>query len=364
MKTLFRGLICLLLVICCHSAFSQKKSMSVIAYYAGDTAQMMQFDPLKMTHIIFSFCHLKGNRLSVDNRIDTLRVQNLVALKQKNPALKVLLSLGGWGGCETCSAVFAEDSGRKEFASSVKEVNAFFNTDGIDLDWEYPTIEGYPGHLYSPQDKQNFTKLVKALRDSLGKKNEISFAAGGFQKYIDEAVDWKRVTPIVNRINLMSYDLVSGFATTTGHHTPLYSSQQQKESTDNAVKALLKKGVPPSKIVIGAAFYGRVWETVSSTNNGLYQAGKFKTSVRFKTLAESWGEDKGFVKYWDSVAKAPYLHNKDSAWFVTYDNHLSITEKVNYVIRKGLNGIMFWELSSDMETGGLLDAINKSKKAR
>jgi chitinase len=343
---------------------AQKKDLTVTAYYAGDTVQMEQFDPLKLTHVVFSFCHLGGNRMVVRNGTDTLRIQNLVALKESNPVLKVLLSLGGWGGCENCSAVFSTDSGRREFASSVKELNTFFHTDGIDLDWEYPTIEGYPGHLYGPQDKKNFTALLVALRDSLGRKAEISFAAGGFQKYIDEAVEWGRVMPLVNRINLMSYDLVSGFATTTGHHTPLRSTPQQKESTDNAVTALIKKGVPPSKIVIGAAFYGRIWEAVSPTNNGLYQAGKFKKSVRFKYIEDSLSEAQGFVKYWDEVAEAPYLYNKDSAWFVTYDDKQSLTQKIKYIRQKGLNGVMFWELSYDVAADGLLDAIDKAKKAK
>lgn len=356
-------LLCLLLTFY-NNAFSQKQAFAVSAYYAGDTAHINSFDPLMLTHIIFSFCRLDGNRLHVKNGMDTLRIQKLVALKEKNPALKVLLSLGGWGGCETCSAVFATDSGRKEFVSSVKELAAFFGTDGIDLDWEYPTIAGYPGHAYNSQDKQNFTSLLTSLRDSLGRRAQISFAAGGFQKFIDEAIEWKKVIPLVNHINVMTYDLVSGYATTTGHHTPLHSTQQQKESTDNAVAALFKKGIPAQKIVIGAAFYGRMWEAVAATNNGLYQAGKFKAFLHYTYLRDSCGEAQGFVKYWDEVARAPYLYNSTAGLFVTYDDHQSLTEKVAYALRKKLGGIMFWEISYDAPTESLLYAIDKAKKAK
>lgn len=344
--------------------FAQNNNPTVTAYYAGDLRQIDQYNPQKLTHIIFSFCHLKGFRLSVDNKNDTLRIQKLVGLKKKAPALKVLLSLGGWGGCETCSDVFSTYAGRKAFASSVKEVNAFFGTDGIDLDWEYPAIQGYPGHKYGPHDKQNFTALIADLRDSLGAQNEISFAAGGFQKFVDEAVEWDKVMPLIDRVNLMTYDLVNGYATTTGHHTPLYSTPQQKESANNAITALLQKGVPASKIVIGAAFYGRVWEAVPSTNNGLYQAGKFKTSVAFSNFEKNYSAQQGFVKYWDDVAKAPYLYSKASQLFVTYDDKKSLTEKMKYMVQKGLNGIMFWELSHDVSTGGLLDAIDAVKKSK
>lgn len=343
--------------------FAQQKRFTVTAYYAGDTVQMNGYDAAKFTHVIFSFSHLNGNRLSVANYKDTLRIQRLVGLKKKNPQLKVLLSLGGWGGCATCSDVFSSDAARKEFVSSVKETVAFFAADGIDLDWEYPTISGYPGHLFQQQDKPNFTALIKGLRDSLGPKKEISFAAGGFQKFIDSAVDWKRVTPLVNRINLMTYDLVSGYATATGHHTPLYSTARQKESVHNAVTALEKKGVPASKIVIGAAFYGRVWDSVAAVGNGLYQAGKFKAYVPYKNFDSAYGEAQGFVRYWDETARAPYLYNTATCEYVTYDDKQSLTEKTKYALRKGLNGIMFWELSHDVLSNGLLDAIDAARQA-
>lgn len=340
---------------------SQSSSMTVTAYYAGDTLEINRYDPKKLTHIIYSFCHLKGNRLYVDDHDDSLRIKKLVQLKKVNPSLKVLLSLGGWGGCPTCSDVFSTKVGRNEFAASVKELNDFFDTDGIDLDWEYPAVQGYPGHAFKPEDKQNFTALVIALRKSLGNKNEISFAAGGFQKFIDDAIDWKPVMKIVDRVNLMSYDLVHGYSSKTGHHTALYSTKQQAESADNAIKALRKKGIPANKIVIGAAFYAREWEGVAEVYNGLYQVGKFKRSVGFKDFTKHFGEQNGYQAFWDAEAKAPYFYNKLKGLFVTFDDPSSLAEKVAYVKKNGLNGIMFWELSHDVPVNGLLDAIHRAK---
>jgi chitinase len=338
--------------------------LTVTAYFAGDTAQLARYDPRKVTHIIFSFCHLKGNRLFVDNWADTVRIQRLVALKKQNSNLKVLLSLGGWGGCPSCSDVFSTRQGRDEFAASVKAVNDFFGTDGIDLDWEYPAIEGHPGHKYVPADKQNFTALVVALRNRLGKRNEISFAAGGFQQFIDEAIEWEKVMPLVDRVNLMSYDLVNGYATTTGHHTPLFSTPQQKESADAAITRLLRKRVPARKIVIGAAFYARVWEDVAQTDTGLYQGGKFKEAVGYRDFDTRFPRADGFASYWDPVAKAPFLYSSSKKLFVTYDDKRSLTEKVRYAGAKGLNGIMFWEWSHDLPANGLLDAINAARIAK
>jgi chitinase len=344
----------------CTGLQAQNNKPAILAYYAGPPERLDSFDAAQMTHIIFCFGHLDSNLYALRSNRDTLVIQRMVAMKERNPELKVLLSLCGWCGCEPCSDAFSTKEGRKAFARSVKEITAYFNTDGIDLDWEYPSIPGYPGHKYSPSDKEAFTELLKELRSALGKKQIISVAAGGFQSFLDKAVDWDKVMRYVDYVNLMSYDLVSGFATTTGHHTALYSNPQQKESTDNAVQYLIKKGVKRKKIIIGAAFYARIWENVSSENNGLYQSGKFKMGTDFRNFPSTLSKDSGFVFHWDEVTQAPYAYHPERRLFATFDDKRSVSLKAQYVTKHKLGGIMFWQLGSDTYTNGLLQTINNT----
>lgn len=346
------------------NSFGQSANdFKVLAYFAGSAAQLDSFDVQKITHIIYCFGHLDGNRFKLGKPGDTLIIQKMVSLKSQNPQLKVLVSLGGWAGCETCSDVFATKTGRKEFAGSVKEVQAYFQTDGIDLDWEYPAIEGPPGHTYTPEDKRNFTLLVNELRKELGKESIVSFAAGGFTAFLDKSVEWKKVMKKVDFVNLMTYDLVNGYAKATGHHTPLYGTPQQTESTDHAVNYLINLGIPSNKLIIGGAFYSRIFENVPPANNGLYQPGKFKTAEVYKNFPTALSADSGFVYYWDEVAKAPYLYNEQQKLFVTFDDRHSLDLKAKYVVDKKLGGIMFWQLAQDIRSGGLLDAIHEVKKS-
>lgn len=345
------------------AAFAQsKKDITVIAYYFGPPEKVDSIAPKKLSHIIFSFCHLQGNKLGVDNTRDSLTIKKLVALKKFNPSLKVILSLGGWGGCAPCSDVFMTEPARKEFAQSVLDLCRYFGTDGIDLDWEYPTIEGHPGHTYRPEDKNNFTALIQSLRQTLGKKYEVSFAAGGFQKFLEQSVDWKTIMPLVDRVNLMTYDLINGYSTQTGHHTALYSRTEQKESTDNCVQYLIRNGVPRNKLVVGAAFYARVWENVADVNHGLYQAGKFKKGIDYRLWKNEFTNANGYEAYWDDQAKAPYSYNASQKLFATYDDIRSVKLKTRYVIDQKLDGIMFWDLGGDILNHGLLDAINEEKR--
>jgi hypothetical protein len=113
-----------------------------------------------------------------------------------------------------------------------------------------------------------------------------------------------------------------------------------------------------SKIVIGAAFYGKIWENVPDTSNGLYQPAKFKSTIHYKKLVSDFTASTGFNYYWDDVAKAPYLYNPIQKLFVTYDDKRSVQTKTQYVIDKKLSGIMFWQLMGDTFKDGLLEAIN------
>ncbi|MBC7934989.1 MAG: glycoside hydrolase [Rhizobacter sp.] len=331
---------------------------TVIAYYYGGPETVDSFPAEKLTHIIHSFSLLKGNKIDVPTNQDSLTIKKMVALKKRNPSLKVLLAFGGWGGCETCSDVFSKKEDREAFARSAKGMISYFNADGIDLDWEFPALPGIEGHGHKPADKQNFTLLVQELRKVLGTKKEISFAAGGFKWTLNQSIEWNLVMPLVDRVNLMSYDFTRS---KTGHNTALYSTTEQASSADYFIKHLYTLGVPANKIVLGAAFYAVKLDSVAAENNGLYQAGKPAKAVAFKDLDSKAPEANGYKRFWDTTAKAPYIYNERSQEFLSYDDERSVYLKMQYVIDHQLNGIMFWQLTQDKYKGGLLEAIYKKK---
>lgn len=337
--------------------------LAVMGYYTGDGRDLDRYDFTKLTHLIFSFVYLDGNQASFRDEAAVAAYQRLLALKAEYPHLKVMLALGGWGGCEPCSEVFSSAENRRAFARSVKTVLTEIGGDGLDLDWEYPAIEGHPGHPYKPQDRQNFTALVQDLRSTLGEEYLITVAAGGFDEFLQKSLDWQQVTPLINSVNLMSYDLVNGFSTVTGHHTPVYSTAGQKQSTDNAVRYLLEAGVPAQKIVIGAAFYSRVWEGVQDTDHGRYQSGKHVPGLRYSQLVEEYRPDNGYQVFWDEEAGAAYAYDAKSQRYATFDTPQSVALKTRYAKELGLGGIMFWELPGDSDEGALVDAIYTEKSA-
>jgi chitinase len=350
--------IALFLFLSAFSSYAQEKNYKVIAYYTGNGETIRQYPVHKLTHIIYSFLKLQNDTLTFHNEQQRTTLQQLVALKKDHPGLKIMVSVGGWSGCAPCSDLFASPQHRETFARTTVALFRQYGVDGLDLDWEYPAIEGYPGHKYDTSDRNNFTLLIKALRKEMGNDFLLSFAAGGFVKYLQYSVDWLAVAPLVDFINLMTYDLVGGYSTVTGHHTPLKDYMPEQQSVDKCVSWLLHDNlVPRKKLIIGAAFYARVWEFVSPENNGLYQAGKFKQGVAYKNFPSYFTDSMGYKYYIDKRSKAPFCYSESKELFATFDDGYSIAEKCIYIKNKRLGGIMFWELSQDKPAKGLLDVI-------
>lgn len=83
-----------------------------------------------------------------------------MAMKQKNPNLKILLAIGGWNMASApFTKMVASAASRKEFCTDSVSFLKKRGFDGLDLDWEYPAQRGSP-----PEDKQRFSKLVKVSK--------------------------------------------------------------------------------------------------------------------------------------------------------------------------------------------------------
>ena len=345
-------LIISILIISCTSKTDFKPQ--VIAYYAGDEKSIDEFNLNGVDQIIYSFLHLKGNKLAIDNEKDSMTLLNIVNQKNKYPELKVLVSLGGWGGCETCSDVFSTKEGREEFAISTAEIIESYDADGIDLDWEYPAISGYPGHKYQIQDKDNFTDLVILLRKYMNKDDILSFAAGASDRFFKNSVDWKKVMPLVNNVNLMTYDFFGSGSKKTGHHTALGSIDYTGRSAYKSINDLINLGVDPKQIFVGGAFYIKTFKNVDNLENGLYQNAEWNRSynqINFEEVKSN------FNFYWDDLAQAPYAYDSINKIFATFDNEESIKLKSQFAIENKLGGIMFWQLMNDKKQDGLLKVM-------
>ncbi len=324
------------------------------------TCQITQEDFDRLTHINVAF-----GRVMEDQGIDTQVVGDADALIEKLRAgrgdrdVKIVLSLVG----EFSKAAESEENRKRLALSCVDAINRL-GLDGIDFDWEFPCVPSN-GLQASPADKENFTLLCKTVRETLDENQPqgvhwlFTIAAGGDQFYLD-FTEMDKVQQYLDYVCLMTYDLKCGFHAITGHHTNLYLSTGDiiRSSCDTAIKAFEKAGVPSEKLLMGAAFYSRMWENIPNRCNGFLQLAKTGGGYGpdYTALVSDYIDKNGYTRYWDDEAKAPYLFNGST--FISYDDEQSIAAKCDYIKENNVGGIFYWQHSYDL-TGTLLKLMDE-----
>ncbi len=347
------------------SKTSSNNKGKIIAYVHGwqDNWGTNNEKANQITHINYAFANIKDGKVIEGNENDGEVMKKLNALKKVNKELKILISVGGWGWSKNFSDAVLTENSRQIFANSAIDFMLKHQIDGVDLDWEYPGQKG-DDNVFRPEDKENFTAILKLLRkklDSVSGDNKaylLTIATAASSSYF-EHTNMKEAQQYLDFINIMSYDFFVGGQGVTGHHSNLFRSEfdlERRRSAEVAVEVHVNAGIPIDKLVLGVPFYGRWWKGTNPINNGLYQPaqGDFG-SINYKSIADSL-RNNVFVSYWDSSAVAPYVWREKDSLFLTYESTKSLKLKVDYVNKNNLGGIMFWQFNGD--NGDLLTTIS------
>ncbi len=258
-----------------------------------------------VTHINFSFAIPAK---SGDTLLPLRQPDYVTALINRSHAhnVKVFLSIGGWGigdggGDDTRFHVMAErEEGQWRFVESSIDMVKLYNFDGIDLDWEYPDEDH--------RSADDFVALCRKYHESLhalGKEFTAAVVSHGPKAYgILEAS-----YPYLDWINIMVYDNDYG-GEELKHHSP-YSL---------AVKCidywLNDRNLPAEKCVLGLPFYAK--------------KGFGNYGFSYKKLLEAGASP--YDDYWNGHF---------------YNGMITIANKTDLAVKKGLGGVMVWEASHD-----------------
>lgn len=360
----------------------QYRNVAYFTSWCGYTRaiEVGDIDPTLLTHINFAFANLSpdGTITVGDPWIDIEKpfgddtwntelrghFGQLIKLKQKYPHIKTLISVGGWTWSKNFSAVAASEALRKACAESAVDFVVKYGFDGVDLDWEYP-VAGGDNIPHRADDGDNYILLLKEIRlalDEQGKKDGKQYLlsiAGAASKEFIANCKVASMMQYLDYINVMTYDYHGAWDKTTNHVTPLYTTGKES-CVSKTIEDYIAAGVKPVDLNLGMAFYGKGWINVNDPNgSGLYKSGTAATSAGYGygtwegsafdywDIAENYVGKNNYIRYWDDVAKVPYLYNGST--FITYDDEESIGYKLDYIKDMGLGGAMFWEFSGDKE---------------
>ena len=180
--------------------------------------------------------------------------EKFVALKERNPRLRVLLALGGYTDSgPKYSRMLASRVNRAEFVRRAVALLLEYGFDGLDLDYEYPTAA----------DKPHFASLVAELKRAFRPHDLwLSTATPATSQRIDEGFDVPAIAAEIDMIHVMVYDLHGSWERVADHHAPLRprdSDAGRGFDVDSTVRHWLRRGAPAAKLALGVPLYGRSW---------------------------------------------------------------------------------------------------------
>lgn len=343
-----------------------------IVGYVTDASPLPHVSADKLDVINYAFAKLDPTgAVLFPSPVASQTLATLTGLRKLNAGLKIIVSIGGWGA-DHFSDVALTKGTRQRMADSVAAFVEKYDVDGVDLDWEYPTLPG-PGISHRPEDKRNFSLLLETLRTRLDKvgathggRHYLLTIAAADSEFV-AGIELERVSHSLDWFNLMTYDFHNGLTPTTGHHAGLHLSDvapADDRAGDKAVAQFLAAGVSAKKLNLGVAFYGREFTGVDSAHDGLQQKyAKFVDAPAWHDLVSNFIDKNGFVRHWDAKAQAPYLWNGQTRTFISYEDPESLRAKAAFIKAKGLGGAMYWEQSLDRNEE-LLDVLDQSLRSR
>ncbi|KRX50985.1 putative endochitinase [Trichinella murrelli] len=336
-------------------------------YRTGDASYMPEhYQPGLCTHIFFAFAKFTDNFIVATTEHNDIQSDNsglyqrVNKLKQQDPNLKTLLSVGGYGfGIQKFQQLARNQYARSKFVNSLKEFLRRFNFDGVDLDWEYPTSADY----------SHFIILVKDIADAFhyesvttGKpKLLLTAAVTGNEQTAADGYNVQAMARYFDFVNVMTYDFHGGWEMQTGINSPLYRYSAAVEwakqwNVADAAEAWFKMGMPREKIVIGFATYGRGWNLpIGNTDHGIRVGTRAVGPATATTFVQQTGVaafyelcemlENGARRFWDDESKTPYLVH-DGKWY-SYDDPDSYSEKLTWLQNQGYGGAFVWSLDFD-----------------
>ncbi|WP_086827331.1 chitinase C-terminal domain-containing protein [Allokutzneria sp. NRRL B-24872] len=244
----------------------------------------------------------------------------LTKYKKQNPAVKTLISVGGWAetggyineaGDRVNSGGFysmttnADNSvntaGINAFADSTVQFLRTYGFNGVDIDYEYPTSNADAGN---PLDFQlanarraglnrSYQVLMKTLREKLdaaaasdGKYYMLTVAAPA-SGWLLRGMEVSQTTQHLDYVNIMSYDLHGAWNKFVGPNASLFDDGKDAELAAGGVYGAphyggigylntdwayhyFRGGVQSGRINIGVPFYSRGHRNVVGGTNGLW----------------------------------------------------------------------------------------------
>ncbi|KAF1922183.1 glycoside hydrolase family 18 protein, partial [Didymella exigua CBS 183.55] len=322
-----------------------------------------------LTHLYFSFAFIQPDLqiVGMDNLPDKL-FTDFTNLKKKNPALKMVIAIGGWTHNDpgplqkVFSNMVSTKASRSKFIGNLMSFLRMYAFDGVDFDWEYPGADDRGG---VPEDGENFTQFLKELDEENKKqpnKYIVSYTVPTSFWYLRH-FDLKSIE-YTDFVNVMSYDLHGVWDRDNPIGSHIYGHTNLTEMS-LAFDLFWRNDVPASKLNMGLGFYGRAFQLADPSCNKpgcVFKGGATKGACSGESGILSYREIMEVIK----VNKIKPVHDKEAGvkyitWntdqWVSYDDKETFKQKKDLAAKLGLGGYLIWAIDQDDAEMSALSAV-------
>jgi len=301
-------------------------------YWATDTPpSAVAFEEL--THVSHAFVWPKADgSLHIPRSFDA---GGVVARARAAGCAAIVCAGGGGEGSAHFAAVASNASARRAFVDALCAFIATHGYHGAELNWEFPR---------SAESATNLVVMAQMLRAALGTGMLVNVTVNGTH-YSGQYIDVAALNGIVDYYLVMTYDYHGRWSAKSGHNAPLYAYAGTEGDVASGIAYWLGRGVPPAKLVLGLAFYGRTFDT-----DGIGRTFGKSGAKTYREIAALIGSS-GYVRRWDAEARVPYLVAESGVMTISYDDTASLCLKVDYAKEQGLGGVMIWTVTGDVAGG-------------
>ncbi|XP_059098205.1 chitinase-3-like protein 1 isoform X2 [Tigriopus californicus] len=276
-------------------------------------------------------------------------LEGIKGLTSKNPALKVLISAGGYSpdDLENYVQISQSQEAQEAFTKSVQEALEEHNLAGFVVNWEFP----------EESDEDHFLSLHQTLRAGLEDQYLLGTVVSSKPTFFTASYyHLPEVSQVVDFLNIITYDYHGHWDNQTGHNAPLFAPEGSLSFSDT-LEALVDMDIPKDKIVLGFPTYGRSFtlsdseaQEVGAATEGPGEGGELSSMPGTLTYYEICKILMDGASYkMDEEAKVPFAV-QGNQW-ISFDDMSSMEAKAQVMNDNGLHNAFVWALGMDDFTG-------------
>ncbi|KAE9462617.1 hypothetical protein C3L33_05469, partial [Rhododendron williamsianum] len=322
-------------------------------WFSGSELPVTDINSPLFTHLICAFAGLNSStyQLSISSSDAQSFSTFTPTVKQKNPTVTTLLSIGGGSAnSSTFSSMVSQSGFRKSFIESSIKTARSYGFNGLDFCWVSASTSSEMTNMATLFNEWRLA-IESESRNSSGSQLILTMAVQFSPDLENASFPIESIKKNLDWVHVMAYDYyMPSWWNYTAAFAALYDPGSEV-STEYGINAWIDGGLSANKLVLGLPFYGYAWTLVNPNDSAVGAPAKGTAITDDGSM--SYKDLKAYMQRYGAVSEynATYVVNYcviGSSW-IAYDDVEVVKIKVAYAKKMNLLGYFVWQVPYDDE---------------